>query len=408
WCITCGLWRQALIGFHTNPRELVWHKLQSWEWPKHHMNLVEVFMLQNWDKANMNAGDLSVALTVWNKCSVFPATILPLADELRKSRNTVAHTTSIDENDKLTVFNDIMNVIHHADVVNYLQNPLEIQNIITDLENGDLFKFENELKEIMNNTNEMKERLRTIQWIIIAVCIVILAIALLYMQPGLPMNFTGLHIKPSMEKTGCLQEYSPLFPTSPLLINYFKQHGPLVGRIWMFQLLDEQLKNTTRHGILFEADMGYGKSAIAAHMTCAKEGDQGIELRKRLIAFHVCKFDVRKTHEAGVFIQRLVSMISNNIPEFNENINKECLDFFINDTCDHYPVDCIDKCIIHPLERTNISDGSEDYRLIIIDALDECNETCSFEKSNQIFYLMERRANKFPSWIKFLVTSRRL
>ncbi|WAR11855.1 hypothetical protein MAR_026035, partial [Mya arenaria] len=162
WCITCGLWKQALFGFHTNPRELVWHKLQSWDWPKHHMNLVEVFMLQNWDKANMDASDLSVALTVWKKCSVFPATILPLADKLRKSRNKIAHTTSLDENDKQIVFYNIKQVIQHADVVYYFQNPLEIQNLITDLEKGDLFKFENELNDIVNNTHELEKRLLTV------------------------------------------------------------------------------------------------------------------------------------------------------------------------------------------------------------------------------------------------------
>ncbi|XP_052817320.1 uncharacterized protein LOC128243531 isoform X2 [Mya arenaria] len=372
------------------------------------MNLVEVFMLQNWDKANLNANDLSVALTVWQKCLVFPATLRPLAKTLRKSRKKIAHTTSLDENHKQTVFNDIKQVIQHADVVNYLHNPVEIQNSITDLENGDLFEFENELREIMNNTNEAKERPRTILWILIAVCIAILAIALMFMQQGLPMIFTIPQFKPSMEKTGCLQEYSPLFPTSPLLVDFFKHHKPLVVRVWMFQLLDEHLKNTKKNGILFEADMGYGKSAIAAHITCAKEGDQGIDMRKRLIAFHVCKFDVKKTHQTGVFIQRLVSMISNNIPEFSQIINEKCLQSFKTGQCDSDPFGCIDECIIFPLIRTKISDGSEEYRLIIIDALDECYDTFSFEKSNKIFNLMERRAKMLPSWIKLLITSRRL
>ncbi|WAR11747.1 hypothetical protein MAR_025927, partial [Mya arenaria] len=237
WCVTCGLWRQALKRFHTNPRELIWHKLQSWEWPKQHMNLVEVFMLQHWDKANMDARDLSVSITVWKKCSLFPARIFPFADNLRKSRNKLAHSASleIDNNDKQTVFHNINQVIQQADMVNYLQNSLEIQNDMNDLENGDLFKFEDELYEILNKTN---------------------------------------------------QEYSPSFPTSLLLVDYFKHHGPLVGRIWLFKLLEEELKNTKKSGVLLEADMGYGKSAIAAHITCAKEGDQGMELRKRLIAFH--------------------------------------------------------------------------------------------------------------------------
>ncbi|WAR11848.1 hypothetical protein MAR_026028, partial [Mya arenaria] len=247
------------------------------------------------------------------------------------------------------------------------------------------FKYENELKEIMNNTNEVKKRLhtidkklnmvhehqtntfRTMQWIVIATCMVVLAavlvgvnlpalqtiikrsqfqppmektasiviltIALLYMQPWLQMIFTRPQIKPNGEKTGCLQDYSPLFQTSTIFVDYFKHHGPLVGRVWMFQLLDEQLKNTKKNGILLEADMGYGKSAIAAHIICSKEGDQGMEMRKRLIAFHICKFDAKKTYQAGFFIQRLVSMISNNIPEFNETIN-DCLHSFNTEQCD--------------------------------------------------------------------------
>ncbi|WAR11847.1 hypothetical protein MAR_026027 [Mya arenaria] len=219
------------------------------------MNLAEVFMLQNWDKANMNTNDLSVALTVTKKCSVFPPTILPLADKLRKSRNKIAHTTSLDEHDNQTVFYNIKQVIQHADVVNYLQNPHEIQNIINDLENGDLFKFENELKEIVKNTNEVKKRLitldtklnmvhedqsntfRTIQRSVIATCMVALAAVLVSVKPDLQRTFKILHFKPPMEKT------------------------------------EEELKKTKKNGILLEADMGYGKSAVAAHIICAKEGD---------------------------------------------------------------------------------------------------------------------------------------
>ncbi|WAR11854.1 hypothetical protein MAR_026034 [Mya arenaria] len=356
------------------------------------------------------------------KTSHEPTRILRLADNLRKSRNKLAHTTSLDNHDKQTV-------IQHADVVNFLHNPLEIQNIITDLENGDLFKFENDLNEIMNNTQEVKERLRTIDtklnmvhadqtkafrtisnitWGLIAAFIIGFVALLVSIKPDLHMIFGRPHIKQTMEKTGCLREYSALFPTSPLLVDYFKHHGPLVGRVWLFQLLEEELNNTKKNGILLEADMGYGKSAIAAHITCAKEGDQGIELRKRLIAFHVCKFDVKKTHDAGVFIQRLVLMISNNIPEFNDTMNEECLHSFITGQCDSDPFGCIDKCIIFPLERTNISDDRKEYSLIIIDALDECYETFLFEKSNIIFNLIERRANLLPRWIKLLVTSKRL
>ncbi|WAR11839.1 hypothetical protein MAR_026019, partial [Mya arenaria] len=424
WCITCELWRQELIGFHTCPREQVWHKLQSWEWPKHHMNLVEVFMLQNWDRADMNASDLSVSLNVWQRCSEFPDTLFDLAEKLRKSRNTLAHRSSLDENDKRAIFHNIRQVIHHADVAKDLQNPQEIQNNITDFESGDLFKFENSLDEILKKTEEENERIRTIntnlnmiredqaktfitlseiKWFARAALIVVLAAALLLMKPYLQMFIRKLQFQPLMEKTGCLQEYSALVPTSPPLLDYFKQHKPLVGREWMFQFLDEQLKTTKKNGILLEADIGYGKSAIAAHITCANEGDQGIEMRKRLIAFHLCKFDVKQTHDAGVFIQRLVSMISNNIPEFTEAINDECLHSFITGQCDSDPFGCIDKCIIFPLKRTNISHESKEYRLIIIDALDECYETFSFEKSNKIFNLMGRRANELPSWIKLLV-----
>ncbi|WAR11837.1 hypothetical protein MAR_026017, partial [Mya arenaria] len=384
WCITCGLWRQALLRFHTNPWELVWHKLQSWEWPKHYMNLVEIFMLQYWDKANMNAGDLSVALTVWQKCSEFPPTLLPLADKLRTSRNKLAHTQSLDNNAKQNVFNDIKQVIRNAEVVKYLENPLEIQNSITDLENGDLFQFENKLDEILKRTEEENERITTIDS------------KLNIVREDQAKSFIILsEIK--------WIEYSPLVPTSSLLVKYFKHHKPLVGREWMFQFLDEQLKNTQKNGILLEADMGYGKSAIAAHIICANEDDKGMEMRKRLIAFHVCKFDVKKTHQAGVFIQRLVSMISNNIPEFTETINEECLLSFITGQCDSDPFGCIDECIIFPLKRTNISDGSEEYRLIIIDALDECYETFMYEKGSKIFDFMERRAHMLPSWIKLLV-----
>ena len=148
--------------FHTNPGELKWHKLQSWEWPKHHMNLVEVFMLQNWDQADINPNDLSVQLNVWKKCSGFPAGLLPFADQLRKSRNMLAHRSKIKNKDKQHVFKNIKQVLQHQDV-NHLIDAINIQILLADLENGHLFKYQDDIHQLLNSADQFRNTLQNIE-----------------------------------------------------------------------------------------------------------------------------------------------------------------------------------------------------------------------------------------------------
>lgn len=65
--------------------------------------------------------------------------------------------------------------------------------------------------------------------------------------------------------------YEPPFTMDIDLDFYRSQHDKLVGREWLLNELDEKMFFSKR-GVLLLAEMGYGKSAIVAHLIC--QGDK--------------------------------------------------------------------------------------------------------------------------------------
>ena len=159
-----------------------------------------------------------------------------------------------------------------------------------------------------------------------------------------------------------------------------------------------------KKGILVTADMGYGKSAFISHLFCAHEGDIGYSMKEKIIAYHLCKFDVLSTKNPALFIRRLVGMIANEIPEFGSAVSMQPNTSIIFDKhlCEHDPNGCFDQGFLFPIRSTKTR--HDEQRLIVIDALDECSENEG--RQNRISELLRQRANELPEWIALLVTSR--
>ncbi|WAR08805.1 TANC2-like protein [Mya arenaria] len=422
WCITCTTWRAELLRSHEFHRKITWSELHSWEWPKDPKHIAEVFMIQGFTKTNLNLGDVTVSLNIWKRCSEFPRSLIPLADAVRNCRNKLCHDLfECDENLKTEVFTNIKNLIHHNDVSPFIPDIGGLSGCIRDLENDQLNGYNLELEYIVNEQNEVKGRLTHVEsqvrmlskhfYLVVSVVCVFTVLYFCSHNTLPPRILTMPWSRPS-EIGECLtEEIYGDFPNPLRLEPYLKRHNKLVGREWLFNLTENKIEtmNTSMRGLVLEADMGYGKSAFVAHTVCADEHSKGFRLRKMLIAFHVCKFDVLLTQKPGLFIRRLTSMISHFVPELMTQLltERQCFEYYSGEFCNEDYLGCIDICLINPLQALSRNDFTTSSKLIIIDAIDECGNSKD-ASNNAIIEIIRKRFHLFPTWIKLLMTSRKL
>ena len=202
------------------------------------------------------------------------------------------------------------------------------------------------------------------------------------------------------------ESYSIPFTPELQLEGYLIGSSQFTGRQWLVEDLQSGLFKAgyKKKGILVTADMGYGKSAFISHLLCAQEGDIGYGVRKQIIAYHLCKFDVLSTKNPALFIRRLVGMVANQIPEFGNAVSMQPNTAIIFDKqlCEQDPNGCFDQGFLFPMRNTKIHNNEQ--KLIVIDALDECSE--NLNGHNRISELLRHRAKELPDWIALVITSR--
>jgi hypothetical protein len=187
---------------------------------------------------------------------------------------------------------------------------------------------------------------------------------------------------------------------------YISKHSNFVGREWLFERLERRIEiDKTVKDVLIIADMGYGKSAIMKDIICASSDHASYNLRKQLAAYYICRFDSLITKKKHIFIRRLASMFSWNIPGFSDVLReheKICIDLFRPDKCEEDPIGCMNHCLISPLMSLRAEHNAS--FLILVDALDECDEN---HHDGGIAYLLKSKMHLFPSWIHFILTCRK-
>ncbi|XP_062607791.1 uncharacterized protein LOC134269602 [Saccostrea cucullata] len=187
---------------------------------------------------------------------------------------------------------------------------------------------------------------------------------------------------------------------------YRSQHKKLIGREWLLNELDETM-HFSRRGVLFIAEMGYGKSALVSHLICQSDKRlPGNWIYERIVVYHLCNFDSRKTLSPGNFVKNLAGGFAKRVPGFfkvlkqSSNFHK----YFEQDLCTDDPEGCLDFLILKTLNAIGDLDKDENQYIVVIDGLDEC-----FDYGNRnIFYILWRRLQKFPVSFKFLITSRNI
>ena len=163
------------------------------------------------------------------------------------------------------------------------------------------------------------------------------------------------------------------------LEGYLSDSRKFIGRQWLVKELQSKLFNSgfAKSGVVVTADMGYGKSAFVSQILCANESETGYDIRDKVIAYHLCKFDVLSTKNPALFIRRLVGMIANQIPAFGSAVSMQPNTSIIFDKqlCEQDPNGCFNQGFLFPIRH--VENHIAERKLITIDALDECSD--SFE-----------------------------
>lgn len=161
----------------------------------------------------------------------------------------------------------------------------------------------------------------------------------------------------------------------------------LFGRKWLLEEIESFVNNDSRSIFWLAGAPGSGKSAFAAMMSnylgiCA--------------AVHFCQWDKIETLDARNIIKSLAFQIACSVVDYRERLIVILKTF---DSIDFSPESLLEKLLVEPL--TTLIDGGREKICIVIDAVDE------LEKDNFEFAkMLNRMLSEFPSWIKFVITSR--
>ncbi|XP_062597872.1 protein TANC2-like [Saccostrea cucullata] len=185
---------------------------------------------------------------------------------------------------------------------------------------------------------------------------------------------------------------------------YIRMHEKLIGREWFIEDLSYLVLKTDYRGVLFAAEMGFGKSAIVSNIAYA--GDKrlpGYPLYSKLVSIHVCRFDSHITLKPGMFVKNMAAGIAQKFPEYGNIIHLDRMahDYLFTEKCFEDPQGCFDFGILSPLQKMQ---GIPDKLIVLMDALDECIEYWHANK----FTLLYEKIPRLPKFIKILCTSRNI
>ena len=177
-----------------------------------------------------------------------------------------------------------------------------------------------------------------------------------------------------------------------------------IERKWLQKVITETLQ-TSDSGVLITADMGYGKSSFVSNLICAESSSTLYDIRKQILAYHFCRYDMVMTINADTFIRNLASAIVNKYPEMgNAILLDEMASDFLDPggfRCTKDPIACFELAILSPLRNK----WPQQQFIIIIDALDECSIDGG---RNTLLDFLYTQMHKFHANVKFILTSRNI
>ena len=162
-----------------------------------------------------------------------------------------------------------------------------------------------------------------------------------------------------------------------------------IGREWVFRKMNEWIKNNSDSRVLWiTANAGYGKSALSANLTHKISNIAGI---------FFCQYNRDIRQKAKVLLKTLAYQLSTQIPQYKALLSEFSAKDFELFALNSY--DFLHKVLLAPLSKISL----DKTYILVIDALDEAyNE----DGHNEIIELISEEFEKFPDFIKFIITSR--
>lgn len=176
-----------------------------------------------------------------------------------------------------------------------------------------------------------------------------------------------------------------------------------IGRQWLYREVEDTFKDSEISGVLVIGNPGTGKSAFFSHLICSRTSSS--EIHAHVLGYHLCKYSDKNTQMAGKFVRNLAEMIARRLPEYGYLVSNSSYiqrSFDLDCIQNQDPVGCFEQTILTPLR--SIKNKPLDNWFIVLDALDEC--LSHDETSYSIIYLLQNKINRFPSWLKLIITSR--
>ena len=164
-------------------------------------------------------------------------------------------------------------------------------------------------------------------------------------------------------------------------------------RLWVFEQVSTWLKHAAsdNRAFIISGQAGMGKSMIAA-VTCKR-------FPKHFAGCHFFQYNDSRYNNPKFLLQSLAWQLCNVLPEYKQNLSCK-LSGSKGQILDNLNIEGLFTMLFkEPL--TNIPDPGKHF-LIVIDALDECQQ----EERYELVDLITRHFHKFPRFIRFLITTR--
>jgi hypothetical protein len=170
-----------------------------------------------------------------------------------------------------------------------------------------------------------------------------------------------------------------------------------IGRQWLFnEIVTWQRTHEQERTLLIYGDPGVGKTAMMA---------QFVHLhRERVLAYHCCRAERFDSFDPGVFVQSLAGMIANGVPAYAEHVEGVAAHRLLDPREFHTDLArAFEEIILEPLKQVKAL--ARGVRYILVDALDEA---LNWSSNPTIVDLLAQYADRFPSWVRVVATSRRV
>ncbi len=168
---------------------------------------------------------------------------------------------------------------------------------------------------------------------------------------------------------------------------------PFVGRRWLTEAVELWLNDPNQKNLcVLYGEPGIGKSTFAANYC---------HFNSKVVASIFCEYNRINFNKVQSVIQTLAYLLACRLPEY-----RVILVDVLNNTPNIGELNAsemFDVLLTVPLVQCSI-DGNHETICIVIDGIDECGDV----ENNPLAIVLSQYVPRFPSWIRFLITARKL